>query len=272
MRKYLRLSSTFVVALGIYSSLLFYVTPSHAEASGSPEKAPGASALFASGDRIRLAQADEQASPTQVIRVFFSSGTDDAVEWSAVPLDGQAIEAVAAVESVVGPFETTLEPGRWKVNGDGPAFAFEGTINVRPGQEGMTFVIPAKLERDGIADDDMPRVSSGRETGEPIPDMQFSARNDTSGPVRVRDRATGLSFILPPGWASDEAYRDDGQPASVGLFDLATLDGFPNIALNPMQWTGGPCLSIEAGDLCHDDSPQARAALPIIRDSFEGAK
>lgn len=208
-----------------------------------------------------------EPEPMRPVAVRISSGTTDPVEWSAVPLDRQSVEAIAAPEAVAGAFETALEPGRWEVHGSAHAFDFHGVITVTASDQGKIFTIPATLETEGMADDGKAEgnAATGAALTEAQPEGGFAIRNDSRLTLSFRDPATGLEFVLPPSWAIDAPFRDNGGPVSVGFFATSLPDSFPNIALHPIQWTGGPCVQIAVGDLCHDTSPEALAAFDTIQ-------
>ncbi|MDQ2065325.1 hypothetical protein Q9295_02970 [Xinfangfangia sp. CPCC 101601] len=236
-----------------------------AEQSGGIYQRHEETALYASGpDNAPTAE----PSLSRRVSVLISSGTDDPVEWSAVPLDRQSVEAMAAPEAVTGDFETSLEPGRWEVHGAAHAFDFQGVITVTPADHGKTFVIPATLETEGMADD--LEASGGQISNEEMlqPEGGFAIRNQSRLTLSFSDPATGLGFALPPSWAIDQPIQEDGGPIWLGFYATAVPDSFPNIALNPIQWIGGPCVQIAAGDLCHDSSPEALAAFETIRHSI----
>ena len=82
------------------------------------------------------------------------------VGWSAVPLDGQAAEAVAMPEAIIGDWQTTPEPGAWQVEGEAPTGArFTGRIDVAATEAGtaQVFDLPQfrgpTLETDGMGED-----------------------------------------------------------------------------------------------------------------------
>lgn len=82
------------------------------------------------------------------------------VGWSAVPLGGQAAEAVAMPEAITGDWQTMLEPGAWQVEGEAPTGArFTGRIEVSAADGGaaQVFDLPQSrgptLETDGMGED-----------------------------------------------------------------------------------------------------------------------
>lgn len=188
-----------------------------------------------------------------------------AIVWSLVPLDGQATEAVAMPEAVTGPFDTTLEPGRWQVEGESDSLPFRAVIEVRPGAPAQRFEIPVGLETEGMGED--------APTPGPAATAEASAMkvtNESAFTLTFRDGPTGLGFALPPGWGADAPFFYEtaaGVPAkgpTMGFYPGADPAPGPALVLNPIRWTGGPCTVTAAGDLCALDTEEARTAAQLI--------
>ncbi|WP_417689836.1 vWA domain-containing protein [Roseibium sp.] len=72
----------------------------------------------------------------------------------------------------------------------------------------------------------------------------------------IEDAATGLLFILPAGWFTDQPTREaataGGEPGLPRLTFYSPLEVPDTIVLNPHQWTemNGPCIDVQPGRLC----------------------
>ncbi|WP_372088966.1 VWA domain-containing protein [Tistrella mobilis] len=208
------------------------------------------------------------SSPVPVVIRIGEAHAGLPVGWSAVPLDGQAAEAVAMPEAITGDWQTTLEPGAWQVEGEAPTGArFTGRIEVAATEGGtaQVFDLPQSrgptLETDGMGEDaaaavEGPLVCAGK------------------APCAFTDAATGLAFTLPPGWVATPPYvleTAGGARADQPSLEIArSADAPPVVALNPRQWAAdlGPCRDTPAGRLCQlDDDPEAGAlARAVARD------
>ncbi|MDD2867330.1 PAN domain-containing protein [Neomegalonema sp.] len=206
-------------------------------------------------DAVRLVRAwpEEEAeeirdeAATTPLRLAPPPGHEDRpVIWSAEPLEKQAFEAMAMPYPALGDFETALEPGLWRVWGEGAGFSLAGEIRVGA-DAGARFVIPL----------------------DPTPFDLSTPVFFCDGPeiCAFEDALTGLAFSLPPGWSAGPAWFYEtagGARASLPTveFHASAEGGEPLASLNLRQaGQGGRCLDLEAGRLClHDLSAPGGAA------------
>lgn len=202
---------------------------------------------------IRL-YAGRQDAPRPVAVTLSAAdfGADVAVSWSAVPLDGQAADAVAMPDAFTGPWDASLEPGRWTVTGtatDGRTV--RAGITVAP--EGGSITIPATSAGGDAATD---AASAGTDTT-PIHDaIAFACDKDT--PCRITDPATGLEFLLPKGYGAAPGFYHEtaagirAEQPTLEIYRLDQADAGPVLVLNPRQWDtpDGQCQDGPAGRFC----------------------
>ena len=224
-----------------------------------------------------LSRADTAPLPVVLTAGGLADGV--AVSWSAVPLDGQAGEAVALPDAITGPWETSLEPGRWTITGQAVDGArFEAEITVAP--EAGTVIIPQVFETAGMGEDTAaapahPAAPSSDTPSETAAAMPATGAAQAAGlalvctaPVacRVQDATTGLEFLLGSGFGATELFHLEtatGVKAarpSVEIYRLDALATGPMVALNPRQWPAdlGPCMDSPAGAFCVRTESDAR--------------
>ncbi len=180
-----------------------------------------------------------EEAETTPLRLAAPPGYEDRpVVWSAEPLEKQAFEAMAMPYPALGDFETALEPGLWRVWGEGAGFALAGEIRVTE-EEGARFVVPL----------------------DPAP-FDFSTPVffcDGPDTCAFEDALTGLAFSLPPGWSAGPAWFYEtagGARASLPTVEFYASEegGESLVSLNLRQaGQGGRCLDLAAGRLCLHD-------------------
>lgn len=84
-------------------------------------------------------------------------------------------------------------------------------------------------------------------------------------PCRIED-ATGLGFMLPPGWRTDEPFVGEtagGVRAPYPSVTFLSADGSAVISLNPLRWldSNGTCSASAVGELCIHGQPSGEALL-----------
>jgi hypothetical protein len=94
-------------------------------------------------------------------------------------------------------------------------------------------------------------------------------------PMQVIDAPdAGLTYTLPPGWATDEPYFYETAAGSRATHPTMTFYANDReewralLWLNPRQMLGADCVGTEAGELCYQDENDRQAAEyigPMIR-------
>lgn len=173
-----------------------------------------------------------------------SDYADLPVIWSAEPEEGVALEAMAMPYAVLGDFETSLEPGLWRVHGEGAGYALEGAVTVKAKGENR-FVVPLSEA--------------------PYDWSQPAFVCEDFVPCEISDHLTGLSFALPAGWSAGTPHfltTAGGARAALPTADFFTLEDeeTPALVLNGRQiganWS---CTETKAGSLClvNPEAPSA---------------
>jgi Ca-activated chloride channel homolog len=188
-----------------------------------------------------------------------------AISWSAVPVAGQGLppEAWAMPDEVTGPVEAEFLTGDYEVTGLAGDQVFAGRIRVSV--EGpFEFTIPLA-----------PALSPAAETTPALQDPQpwvagqvCAARGDCA----LQDAATGLRVALPAGWVPAEPLFYTTAAGVVAERPSAefTSPAGAMVALNPRQWAAdlGPCVEIDAGQLCSDAKVGEADDFARIRDTL----
>ncbi|WP_324255869.1 vWA domain-containing protein [Rhizobium sp. 'Codium 1'] len=197
-----------------------------------------------------------------------------AIQWSAVPLPGQAVspEAWAMNDFATGPVTEQFEPGTYAVRGDAADVVFTGEVSIVPGGENRFVILPDETQSPAGAVDGAPPKRGSDNIGE---DTGYLC--DGPAPCPITDSSTGLSFMLPAGWWTDypttEGYTSGAQAADdvfsprVNFFRTGTDDV---LVLGPRQWVAmnGPCEEVGAlGPFCMFQStdPQVLAAYQLVK-------
>lgn len=133
------------------------------------------------------------------------------------------------------------------MRGDAGDQAFAGRIKVVPGAENR-FLISYSAEFSPSGEDQAGGHSC---TG--------------AAPCRVDD-ATGLSFMLPAGWRTDEVFIAETAGDVQGPYPTVTFisaDGSAVITLNPLRWleSSGTCSASAVGELCIHGQPNGEALM-----------
>jgi len=182
---------------------------------------------------------------TQVI-IAAEGAEGQAVDWTLVPIGRPDELPVASGGAVAGPWSTTLDVGTWGVNGiaDGVTFFAEITV-----QEGVSPYFP------------IARVSPEALT--PVAAAVNALACAEQFQCVFDDTEAQIIGGIPAGWVRDTATRE-GYVAG-GTRGLVRMSFFhpdypqDSIVLNPRQWIAqnGPCLDIQAGQLCRFDPANA---------------
>ncbi|MCZ4346342.1 VWA domain-containing protein [Devosia neptuniae] len=198
------------------------------------------------------------------------------VQWSAVPLEGQAVsmDAWAMNEFETGPVSGDFEPGVYSVRGDATDVVFTGAVTISADGDNRFTILPDET----LSPTTTPDMADGHgpddgADGTPWADYAYSCLGDQNCPHT--DAASGLSFTLPSGWV---ATSPDMTPAGTGAqaageqleqpyVEFYEAGGNMNaLYLNPRQWIAdnGPCQTTGAGELClfrNDAAPNDPAAF-----------
>ncbi|ODT82510.1 MAG: hypothetical protein ABS76_07790 [Pelagibacterium sp. SCN 64-44] len=189
------------------------------------------------------------SSPVPVILAADMGEMVFSVVWSATPVPGQNLppEAWALSEGTADPVNADFLPGEYDVLGDAGDQVFVGRIKVVAGAENH-FVIPYSAEFSPAGEDQAGGHGCAR-----------------TEPCRIED-ATGLSFMLPAGWRTDEVFIAEtagGVRAPYPSVTFISADGSAVITLNPLRWleSNGTCSASAVGELCIHGQPSGEALL-----------
>lgn len=182
------------------------------------------------------------------------------VMWEAMPIDiPEATEELPIVGSgnpVTGPWMVALEPGTWQVNGWTDAAFLTGQFTVT--KDSATFDVALQ---------------------EPLPPPPYRCTEGKS--CTYQDPATGLSFSIPVGWATNQPTKADlpdgakADQVTVVFFEDVKAEGGEAWFLNPTEWSDafGACREIALGRLCSfSATPASEAAFAIIEPSLKLAE
>lgn len=209
---------------------------------------------------------------------------EENVVWGAVPLSPHpaAPEAAAMPYAISGAWQTEFYPGPWLVEGlaeepGAGGIVFRAEIEVA-GAVDQRFEIPVGLEPEGVEErgsgvyepvfGSVPVEAAAGEAVSIV--VEIVARNESTVVQHFEDSATGLRFVLPPGWGADEPYyyvTAGGVRASypmMGFYPLDHVEWPPLVQLNPLRVTPGPCMITPAGEICHVDNAEAQAVAELI--------
>ena len=188
-------------------------------------------------------------SPVPVTLVADMGEMAFSVVWSATPVPGQNLppEAWALSEGTADPVDADFLPGEYDVLGDAGDQVFAGRIKVIAGAENQ-FTIPYSADLSPAGEDQAGGHSCAG-----------------TDPCRIDD-VTGLSFMLPAGWRSDEVFIAEtagGVRAPYPTVTFVSADGSAVITLNPLRWleSNGTCSASAVGELCIHGQPNGEALL-----------
>ncbi len=180
---------------------------------------------------------------------------DEMITWSAMPLEGSAVEAIAMPESQSGDWQTEMAPGQWLVEGYGESDYFSGLIEV---------------SAEGPNSFDLPAIGDAGGMSTPI----YTCLDAPT--CAYEDAEAGLSFVLPQYWSADKPYFADLGDGVQAPFPTITFyqeseeaadgEGGQSIWLNAPDWTAenGPCQTTPMGALCVVENTDITAAAAAV--------
>lgn len=201
-----------------------------------------------------------QAAEVQVTFTLPEPYADQAVSWSATPLDlapdADVLDAMTMEpDAFTGPWVIELAPGDYLISAFSQAEVFELTMTLSSRPANQQFEVPVLSLEAAVA-----------------------YRCEGAGPCPVVDAQTGLGFVLPGGWASEHPYFADmgggtrAKQVSAVFYEDTEGEGGAVWFLNPDDWIedeGGPCRKVTLGVMCtFDVEGAAEAAFDLIAPSL----
>ncbi len=188
-----------------------------------------------------------------------------AVNWRAIPLSGQDSETLADTSPQEGAWNTRLDPGIWRIIGQGEGatgFVYAGDIEVSRAMD-PTLVMPHFMA--------YPKFTNNN--GYPCKGKPLCS---------VGDKASGLSLLLQDGYRTDQPLFLEtaaGVRSATPTFSLFAKAGGAEqmiAILNPSQWLGsnGTCVDTVAGPYCTFaglDAHEEKAARVVGASIYLGA-